>query len=113
MDFENPQAVQPELERRRFRRIKLAAQVHCESLERREEMISRDLTEDGMFLEAKFPLPADSELSLTFRPYPAEPPVTCNARVVFTRMGVGMGIRFVDLSPEALHFLRRFIEEAG
>ena len=50
----------------------------------------------------KFPLPIDSELSLTFRLYPTEPAITCRAKVMFSRVGLGMGIQLLDLSAEAL-----------
>lgn len=113
MDFEDPQVVKTEIERRRYRRVKLAAQVHCEALERREVMVTRDITVEGMFLNAKFPLPTDSELSLTFQLDPAAPPITCTAKVVFSRVGLGMGIKFLDLKPEAFETLQRFVVEAG
>ena len=113
MDLEDPQIIKVEVERRQHRRVKLMAQVHCEALERKEIMVTRDVSIGGMFINAKFPLPMDSELSLTFRPYPTEPAIACRAKVMFSRLGMGMGIQFVDLSADALPMLRKFIDEVG
>ena len=71
MDFQDPQLIKTEVDRRRFRRVKLEAEVHCEALERNEVMATRDVSIGGMFLNTKYPLPLDSELSLTFRPPPS------------------------------------------
>jgi c-di-GMP-binding flagellar brake protein YcgR len=113
VDSEDPQIIKAEVERRQYRRVKLMTQVHCEALERNEIMVSRDVSMGGMFLNAKFPLPIDSELSLSFRPYPAESAIACRAKVMFSRVGMGMGIQFVDLSADALPILRKFIDEVG
>jgi hypothetical protein len=112
VDPEDPQSIQPDVERRRGRRISLAAQVHCEALERKEIMETRNVSLAGMFLNAKFPLPIDSDLSLTFQLKPTEPAITCGAKVMFARVGVGMGIEFVDLSAEARQLIQNFVEEA-
>jgi c-di-GMP-binding flagellar brake protein YcgR len=113
VDFQDPQLIKTEVERRRYRRVKIVAQVHCEALERKEVMVTRDVSIGGMFLNAEFPLPLDSDLVLTFRLSPTDPPITCSAKVMFSRVGMGMGIQFVDLSPEARDLIERFIEEAG
>lgn len=112
MDFQDPQLIKSEIERRRDRRVKVVAQVLCEALERNEVMVTRDVSVGGMFLNAEFPLPLDSDLSLTFRLDPKGPPITCSAKVMFSRVGLGMGIQFVDLSPEALDQIQKFVTEA-
>jgi c-di-GMP-binding flagellar brake protein YcgR len=105
------QPIKAEAERRQYRRVKLVAQVHCEALERNEVMVTRDVSVGGMFIHAKFPVPLDSEVSLTFRLSPTEPAITCQAKVVFSRVGLGMGIQFVDRSSEALEIIRKFVDE--
>jgi hypothetical protein len=110
---EDPIVVQSGAERRRYRRVATGAEVHCEALERNEVMLTRNISIEGMFIVAKFPLPAESELAITFRLYPAEPPITCSAKVIYSRVGVGMGIKFVDLSSESLQEIQKFINEVG
>jgi c-di-GMP-binding flagellar brake protein YcgR len=113
LDVEDPQLIKAEIDRRQYRRVKLIVQVHCDALERNEIMVTRDVSVGGMFINARFPIPIDSELSLTFRPYPAEPAITCRAVVMFSRIGLGMGIQFLDLSPEAHQTLQKFVDEVA
>lgn len=113
MESEDPQLMKAEVERRQYRRVKLVAQVHCEALERNEIMVTRDISIGGMFINVRFPLPIDSELSLTFRLYPTEPPLSCRAKVMFSRVGLGMGIQFTDLPSAAVGTLQKFIDEAA
>ena len=102
-----------EVERRQYRRVKVVTQIHCEALERNEILVTRDVCRGGMFINVKFPLPIDSDVSLIFRLYPTEPAVSCRARVMFSRVGLGMGIQFLDLSREARQALQKFVEEVA
>ena len=111
MESEDPQLLKAEVERRQYRRVKLVTEVHCEALERNEVMVTRDVSLGGMFINVRFPLPIDSELSLSFRLYPTEPPINCRAKVMFSRVGMGMGIQFLDLNAEGQQTLQKFVEE--
>jgi c-di-GMP-binding flagellar brake protein YcgR len=111
VDWEDPQLIKTDVERRQYRRIKLVIQVHCEALGCNEIRVTRDVSVGGMFFNMQFPLPLGSELSLTFRIHPREPAVTCRAKVMFSRVGLGMGIQFLDLSEDARQTLQKFVEE--
>ena len=113
MDSEDPQLVKDQVERRQYRRVKLVTEVHCEALECFEIRVTRDVGVGGMFFAVRFPLPIDSELSVTFRLYPTEPAITCRAKVISSHVGLGMGIQFLDLSAEAHQMLQRFVEEGA
>ena len=113
MDSEAPQLIKAEVERRQYRRVKLVTQVQCEALERNEVMVTRDVSVGGMFINARFPFPKDSELSLTFRFHPAEPAITCRAKVMFSNPGVGMGIQFLGPSAETCQMLQKFVDEVA
>jgi len=52
-------------------------------------------------------------LSLTFRLYPTEPAIKCRAKVMFSRVGLGMGVQFLDLSAETRQMLQKFVDEVG
>jgi c-di-GMP-binding flagellar brake protein YcgR len=105
--------MKPDVERRQYRRIKLVTQVHCESLDRNEVMVTRDVSLGGMFINVRFPLPIDSELALNFRLYPTEPAITCRGVVMFSRIGLGMGIQFLNISEEAKQTLQKFVDEGA
>jgi c-di-GMP-binding flagellar brake protein YcgR len=111
VELDDRQLIRPEVERRRYRRVKLVTQVQCEAMGRNEIMVTRDVSLGGMFINAKFPLPIESEFSLTFRLYPTEPAIICRARVKFSQSGLGMGISFLDLSQEAQQRLQKFVDE--
>jgi hypothetical protein len=64
-----------------------------------------------MFFDVQFPLPLGSELTISFRLCPTEPAITCRAKVMFSRVGVGMGIQFLDLSEAARQTLQKFLDE--
>jgi c-di-GMP-binding flagellar brake protein YcgR len=113
VDPEAQQLMKVDVERRQYRRAKLVTQVHCDALERNEIMVTRDVSVGGMFINGRFPIPIDSELSLTFRLYPAEPAITCRGKMMFSRVGLGMGIQFLDLNEEARQNLQRFVDEAS
>jgi hypothetical protein len=77
-------------------------------------MVTRDVSRGGMFINVKFPLPIDSDVvahlsDSTRRSRPSR----CRARVMFSRVGLGMGIQFLDLSREARQALQKFVEEVA
>jgi c-di-GMP-binding flagellar brake protein YcgR len=113
VELDDRQLIRPEVERRQYRRVKLVTQVHCEEMDRNEIMVTRDVSLGGMFINVKLPLPIDSELSLTFRLNPTEPAIACRARVMFSRVGLGMGIKFLDVSQEAQQALQKFVDEVA
>ena len=111
MGAEDSQLLKFEVERRQYRRIKLATQVRCEALGCDEIRVTRDVSVGGMFFDVRFPLPLGSQMSVTFRLSPSVPAITCHAQVTFSRVGLGMGIKFLDLSAEAYQMLQKFVEE--
>jgi c-di-GMP-binding flagellar brake protein YcgR len=113
LDSKDSQLIKLEVERRQYRRVKLVTQVRCEALERDEIMVTRDVSLGGMFINVRFPLPLDSEVSLTFRLDPTGPAIACRAKVMFSRAGLGMGIQFLDLSAEAHQTLQKFVGEVA
>jgi c-di-GMP-binding flagellar brake protein YcgR len=113
VELEDRQLIRPEVERRQYRRVKLVTQIHCEAMDRNEIMVTRDVSLGGMFINVRIPLPVDSELHLDFRLHPNEPPISCRAVVMFSRVGLGMGIQFLDLSAEAQQTLQKFVDEVA
>jgi c-di-GMP-binding flagellar brake protein YcgR len=113
VEFDEHQLIRPEVERRRYRRVKMVTQVHCEATDRHEIMVTRDVSLGGMFINVKLPLPLDSELSLTFRLSPAVPAIACRAKVMFSQVGLGMGIKFLEMSQDAQQALKKFVDEVA
>jgi c-di-GMP-binding flagellar brake protein YcgR len=113
LDTDDQKAVTSGLERRQYRRVKIVTQVRCAALDRDAIMVTRDISIGGMFINGDFPLPLDAETRLTFRLYPTEPAIACRAKVMYSRMGMGMGVQFLDLSEAASQSLLKFLNEAN
>ena len=111
MDSLDPRFIKADVERRQYRRVKLVIKIHCEAPNRHDVLETRNVSIGGMFINVQSPLPVNSELSLTFRLYPAEPAITCRARVTLSRLGVGMGIQFLELSGAAQKMIQKFVDE--
>jgi uncharacterized protein (TIGR02266 family) len=70
-----------------------------------------DVSENGLFVEARSPLPEGSLVSFSFllTNSPSDKPVTGEGKVVWRQEAVGMGIEFTDLSDENRAKLRLFV----
>jgi len=112
VDQEGREYITPEIERRQYRRVQLITQVRCETLSCDALLLTRDVSVGGLFIKSVRPLPANSEVSLTFNLKPSEPAITCRGRVVYAVVGLGMGIQFSDLTEEARQVLQRFVDES-
>lgn len=113
MEQEGREYITPQIEKRLHRRAKLVTQVQCETLGREDLLLTRDVSVGGMFVGAKVPYPSDSEVRLTFRLRPADPPISSRGKVVYAIQGIGMGIMFVDLDEPARQALQKFVDESN
>lgn len=113
MHGENPQAVTVEQERRKDRRVRLAALVRCDALNSEQEFAACDVSAGGMFVSTPSPLPVGSSVTLSFRLSELDPPlVMCPGHVIHSTMGVGMGIHFLSLREDAYQALEKFVDES-
>jgi PilZ domain len=96
---------------RRHARARLVAQIDCPQCV--ELAVSRDVSEGGMFIETKRPLPVDTELHLRFNLDDGGPCVEAMAEVAYEVVGLGMGVRFMYLSsPDAMR-IREYVHRSG
>jgi PilZ domain len=93
--------------------MKLVTQIRCAAMERDEVTVTRDISTGGSFINAQCPISIDSELSLRFPLYPTEPAITCRAKVIYSHIGLGMGIQILDLSEAATQSLQKFVDEVN
>jgi hypothetical protein len=102
-----------EAERRRYPRLRPATEVHCELLGSDELFIIRDVSAGGAFIETPEPLPAASDVKVSFHLRPDDPLVNCSGRVVYSLEGVGMGIEFHDVTGALGRAVRKFLDDAN
>jgi len=85
-------------DKRRYPRAALATQIECEQCV--SLALSRDVSFGGMFIETDQPLPIDTRLKLRFNLDDDGPVVMAQAQVTYQVGKLGMGIEFVEVSPE-------------
>jgi len=102
-----------DIDRRRYPRARLTAEVHCELLGNDELFTIRDVSAGGAFIETQQPLPAASEVTVSVHLRPQDPLVSCAGRVVYSLDGVGMGIEFFDLSGELGRAVERLLGQGN
>ena len=86
-------------DRRKNERVAYLCEVQCESANyRRFTTRINDISVGGAFIDSMIPLRVGSILKLIFRVRAAE--ITAMGEVRYSMPRIGMGIRFVDLSPE-------------
>ena len=96
-------------EKRRFPRKPFATQVEHEG----GVFIgfSRDISTGGMFIETKEPISVGSKLKLRFHLDDVGPVLIETAEVRYTVQKLGIGVMFVDLSPDDQHRIDVFVNE--
>ncbi len=73
-------------------------------------MVTRDIDARERLISTRFLIPIDSELTLMFRVYPTEPAITCCDKTMYSRLGLGRGMLFLDLSEAASQSILKFVD---
>ena len=105
-------------ERRRERRFGLKVFVGLESEHNFYTGLSRNISSGGLFIATHRPLDIGAEVELLFQ-LPAGGPMHTHGQVTWVRAAhpdrpgraPGMGVRFIDLSPEQSQQIRAFVRD--
>jgi c-di-GMP-binding flagellar brake protein YcgR len=97
--------------RRKFARARLVTQVECEQFT--ELAFSRDVSEGGMFIETKRPLPVDSTFTLRFNLDDGKYVVVALAEVMYEVVDLGMGVQFSGISQEDRKRIVAYVSRSG
>jgi uncharacterized protein (TIGR02266 family) len=95
-------------DRRKFPRVRLATQVECEAA--MLLTFSRDVSAGGMFVETKTPLPTGAILTLRFN-LDDHTSVVAKGVVTYQVKKFGMGVHFLDMSPEDRKNIEDFVAQ--
>jgi len=93
--------MQQVIDKRHSDRSELLLEVKYEGAGVRAETRISDISERGVFVDAMMPLPAGAMLRLTFT-LPDGRLMEVEGRVAHCQPRIGMGIEFINLSPEDL-----------
>jgi hypothetical protein len=95
-------------ERRSSRRVTFFCEAHFEGFDVAHTNVRlADLSVDGAFVDARTVLPPGAITRVRFTLLDEE--VSAKVEVRYSMPGMGMGIRFLDLSPAALAVIERFV----
>jgi c-di-GMP-binding flagellar brake protein YcgR len=112
VDEATQRSLTPQIERRKYRRARLATQVRCEAQRRDDILLTRDVSVGGLFLHATNPLQPTTDVVLTFHLESDQPAISCRGQVVSSIAGLGMGVQFLDMSDPARAALEKFVDES-
>ena len=96
-------------ERRHSVRGTLFTEVQYEGAGIRAETRISDINLSGVFIDALSPLPVGAVLKLIFT-LPGGEKITSEAVVIHSQPGIGMGVEFVELSPEDKSLIQEIID---
>ena len=97
------------IERRKYRRVGLVTEVRCEHEGKKDVLLTRDVSEGGIFVASDKPFPKGPEVKILLYLSAAGPGLGLTGLVVYIVPDLGMGIEFANLSGEARNVLREFV----
>jgi len=98
-------------DRRTARRASLVTQLRTIVGEETLVGYTRDVSTGGVFVEIESPLEKGSEVMLRFKLGPDSPILGARATVAYSLPSEGMGLRFVDLTPEVHQAIEEFVQQ--
>src|ERR1051325_10111125 len=99
-DFESQE------ERRAHDRARLIVDVHFDGEEVTGVASTKDISAGGLYMNPQATIP-DGAMLLVRIPFRRDAELVCRAEVVYSEPGLGLGVRFRDLSDEARAILDR------
>jgi c-di-GMP-binding flagellar brake protein YcgR len=96
-------------DKRKHIRVPFIQEVEIIGLGMRRSM---DLSVGGMYLETMTSFPVGTLLDLRFKLVDSDPnPITVQALVVYQQETVGLGLSFVNLSPQNRDRIQKYVEQ--
>jgi len=93
-------------ERRRYDRARLIVDVHFNGQDATGVASTKDISLGGFYMNTKADVPEGGKLMVRI-PIAADKEIVCSGEVVYTNPGLGLGVRFTDLSDEARSILEQ------
>ena len=106
MADENEPGFEPAEERRAYDRSRLIVDVFFDGNDATGVASTQDISVGGLYMNTKSIIP-EGTLLLVRIPFGPESQVVCNAAVVYSNPGRGVGVKFQSLTDEARTILER------
>lgn len=107
MDSEQEEKPLDHQERRRHDRSRMIVDVFFDGKDAKGVASTKDISVGGLYMNTRAEIP-DGETLMIRIPFGNEQ-IVCSAEVVYRNPGLGLGVRFIDLSDEARAVLQREI----
>ena len=103
--MEDDETFEDHEERRHFNRSRLIVDVHFDGQESTGVASSKDISVGGLYMNTQADVPRGG--TLIIRIPIDDKDIVCTAEVVYKNPGLGLGVRFLDLSDEARALLEQ------
>lgn len=97
------------IERRQYRRVGLVTEVRCKYGDKEEVLLTRDISEGGIFVASDKPFSIGTEVKILLYLSASGPGLELAGVVVYNVPDLGMGIEFSNLGEGARTILREFV----
>ena len=103
---EDDEGFEPQEERRNYDRSRLIVDVFFDGKDVTGVASTKDISPGGLYMNTQTEIP-EGTLLLIRLPFRQDAQVVCNAVVVYSNPGRGVGLKFQDLSDEVKAMLER------
>ncbi len=110
MDDEREDKLEDQEERRRYDRSRLIVDVFFNGQDSTAVASTKDISLGGLYMNTRASVPEGETLMIRIPIGKHE--IVCSAEVVYRNPGLGLGVRFIDLSEEARALLEQEIWHA-
>lgn len=107
MEHELEDRIEDQEERRRHDRSRLIVDVYFDGQDLTGVASTKDISLGGLYMNTRAEVPEGETLMI--RIPLGEHQIICSAEVVYRNPGLGLGVRFIDLSDEARAVLQQEI----
>jgi hypothetical protein len=109
---DNERGFEPSEERRAYDRSRLIVEVFFDGKDATGVASTKDISIGGLYMNTRTTIP-EGTLLLVRIPFGPDSQVVCNAEVVYSNPGRGVGVKFQALTDEARLVLERELLNGG
>jgi hypothetical protein len=111
MNDETEDNVEDQEERRRYDRARLIVDVFFDGQDSTGVASTKDISLGGLYMNTKADVPEGRQLLVRI-PF-GKLEIVCTAEVVYKNPGLGLGVRFLDLSDDSRALLNQKLKDVG
>ena len=99
-------------EKRKHKRVPLHVPIECRAGNTALQARAENVSISGLLIRTETPFPEDQEITIRFSLPDSAHVIQCRAHVAHVVPDTFMGVEFLDLSPEFLELIEKYIAAA-